>query len=136
MEQILLHFLGDYIIQNDNIGVRKKEKSLTGLYYCIFHCITYSLPFLLITNYKAIILIAICHFIIDRWNIVGYFIALKNNVWKEKPKGYEQFVQSELDVSNCGYKKERPQFMSIWLYIIQDNTFHVLFNYLIILYFK
>lgn len=121
MEQLLLHLFGDYILQNDNVGVRKKEKSFTGLFYCIYHCITYSLAFLLITNYKAVILIAIGHFLIDRWNFVGHFIGTKN------------FVK---DLSNFGYKKERPFAISIWLYIIQDNIFHLLWNYFIIFYFK
>lgn len=121
MEQLLLHLFGDFILQNDNVGVRKKEKTFTGLCYCIYHCITYSLAFLLITNYKAVILIAVGHFLIDRWNFVGHFIGLKN------------FVE---DLSNFGYKKERNFAITVWLYIIQDNIFHLLWNYFVIWYFK
>lgn len=118
MEQILLHLFGDYILQNDNVGLRKKEKSLTGLAYCIFHCITYSLPFFLITNWLGVLLIAIGHFVIDRWNLVGHFIKAKN------------FVKT---MDNFGYKPERPFAITIWLYIIQDNTVHVIWNYGVIL---
>lgn len=120
MEQLLLHLFGDFTIQNDNIALRKKEKSITGLLYCIFHCITYSIPFLLITNWKACVLIGLGHFLIDRWNIVGYFNMTKN------------FVKT---LDNFGYKSERPFAITIWLYIIQDNTFHLIWNYFIILYF-
>ncbi len=117
MEQILLHLFGDYIIQNDNTTLRKCEKSLTGFFYCLFHCVMYSLPFLLLTTWGGVILIAIGHFILDRWNVVPYFIALKN------------------DVSNFGFPKERPKWMTTWLYIIQDNIIHLIWNYLIILTF-
>jgi hypothetical protein len=121
MIQLLLHLFGDFIIQNDNVGVRKKEHSWVGFWYCLYHCITYALIFLLITNWKACIFIGIGHFIIDRWNIVGHFIQTKN------------FVKT---LENFGYKKERPFAVTVWLYIIQDNTFHLIWNYLIILYIK
>jgi len=114
MLQLILHLFGDFVIQNDNVGLRKKEKSLTGLVYCIFHCITYSIPFLLITNWKSCILIAIGHFLIDRWNFVGYFNKTKN------------FVKT---LENFGCKPERPFAITIWLYIITDNTFHLIWNY-------
>ncbi len=136
MEQLLLHFFGDYIIQNDHVGVRKKENSLTGLYYCLFHCITYSLPFLLIVSWEAVLLIGIGHFFLDRWNIVAYFTALKNNVYKKIPPGLEGIAEKKLDVSNLGYPIDRPKFMSIWLYIIHDNVLHVIWNYFIILTFS
>ena len=130
MEQLLLHLFGDYIIQNDNVGTRKKENSLTGLYYCLWHCITYALPFFLITNWLGVLLIAVTHFIIDRWYIVGYFIALKNNVYKNHPGG--AYYGHHLDVSNCGYKLDTPKYLSIWLYIVQDNTIHLIINFAII----
>ena len=123
MEQLILHLFGDYITQNDNVATRKKEKSLTGLLYCLFHCITYSLPFLLITSWIGVLLIGIGHFILDRWNVVSYVIALKNGLYKEK----------KLDISNFGFIKDRPIYITLWLYIIQDNVIHIIWNYLVIL---
>lgn len=119
MEQLLLHLFGDYILQNNTVGTRKKEKSMAGLLYCIFHCITYAIPFLLITNWKACLAIAVGHFLIDRWYVVSWFIGTKN---------------FETDGSNLGFPKETPPWMSTWLYIIQDNTLHLIWNYFIILY--
>lgn len=121
MEQLLLHLFGDFILQNDNVGLRKKERSLTGLLYCIYHCITYAIPFLLITDWMACILIGIGHFLVDRWNVVGHFIKTKN------------FVDG---VSNFGYKPERPFVVTVWLYIIQDNTIHLIWNYGVIWLFS
>ena len=119
MEQLLLHLFGDYLLQNDNVGLRKKEKSMTGLLYCIFHCTTYAIPFLLITTIYGAFLIGLGHFLIDRWNIVGRLIAKKN------------FVK---DLSNFGCKPERPFAITVWLYIIQDNTIHLIWNYFVIKY--
>ena len=121
MEQLLLHLLGDYIIQNDNVALNKKKKGFKNLMYCVFHCVTYALPFLLITNWFAVLLIAVTHFAIDRTNIVAHFLKLRNNV---------------PDISNFGFGKERPFALTIWLLIITDNTFHLLINFLIILYIK
>ena len=59
MIQLLLHLLGDFIIQNDNVGIRKKEKSLTGLFYCIYYCTTYFIPFLLIITFINILLLSV-----------------------------------------------------------------------------
>lgn len=120
MIQLLLHLFGDYILQNDNVGLRKKEKSLTGLIYCIFHCITYAIPFLLITSIYGIILIGVGHFLVDRWNLVGHFIKRKN------------FVKT---LENFGHKPERPFAVTVWLYIIQDNIIHLIWNYIVIWFF-
>lgn len=121
MIQLLLHLFGDFILQNDYVGTRKKEKSLTGRLYCIYHCITYALPFFLVTDWRGVILIGLGHFIIDRWMVVAHFIKLKN-------------FQPNID--NLGYTKETPKFMSTWLYIIQDNTIHLIWNFFIIYLLK
>lgn len=121
MEQLLLHLFGDYIVQNDIMATRKKEKSINGLLLCLLHCITYSLPFFLITNWKSVILIFVGHFILDRWNLLIPFIKSKNMVSFN---------------NNFGYKESTPFALSVWLYIIQDNTLHLIWNYLIIYLFK
>jgi hypothetical protein len=118
-EQLLAHLFGDFILQNDEVGLHKKDKNARGLFFCILHCVIYGLVFLLITNWLAALCIAIAHFIIDRWNIIGRFIQFKNGV---------------SDTSNFGYHKDRPMFMSACLYIIQDNTAHLIINYFIIKY--
>jgi hypothetical protein len=119
MEQLLLHLLGDYIIQNDHVALNKKKNTLKGWIYCIWHCLSYSLPFLLITNIYAVAAIAITHMAIDKTNIVSHFLKYKN------------FTK---DISNFGFIPERPFAISIWLNIYADNTIHLIGNYLIIKY--
>ena len=114
MEQLLLHLLGDFVIQNDWMALNKKKPSWLGHLACQIHCILYSLPFLLVGNLQQVFLIYLGHFIIDRWDFIGCFLAARNGVW---------------DVENFGFSHERPKFISVWLYIITDNTFHLIWNY-------
>lgn len=120
MEQLLLHLFGDFIVQNDYVALNKKKNTLKGWIYCLWHCITYALPFLLISNWKAVIGIGLTHFIIDKTNIVAHFLKLRNNV---------------KDISNFGFLPERPFAITIWLLIFTDNTFHLICNWLFIKYF-
>lgn len=121
MEQLLLHLFGDFIVQNDYVALNKKKNTLKGWIYCTWHCITYALPFIFLTNWYGVLLIALTHFIIDKTNIVVWFIAKKNFV---------------TDKSNFGYLPERPFAITIWLMIFADNTIHLIGNYLIILWLK
>lgn len=134
MEQLLLHLFGDFIVQNDHVALNKKKNTLKGWLYCTWHCITYALPFILITNWYAVIGIALTHFIIDKTNIVAYFLAFRNNV------KYTQCVCNgkrfwKYDISNFGFLPERPFAITIWLLIFTDNTLHLMCNYLLIYYF-
>jgi hypothetical protein len=121
MEQLLAHLIGDYYLQNDTIGVHKKDKDLKGLIYCLIHCILYIIPFyLLVTkNPHQLLLIMMSHFIIDRWNLIRDFLCIKNGV-KYK--------------NNFGCSKDRPFSITVWLFIIHDNIFHLVCNYFIIKY--
>lgn len=111
--QVLLHFIGDYIIQNHWMAVNKKVKGFKGFMACLIHCVTYSLPFLLIGSLPAVSVIFVSHFIIDRGNLVQWFIAAKNGTFS---------------ITNGGYPDGTPPFLSVWLVIIIDNIFHVCCN--------
>lgn len=115
MLQLIFHLIGDYIIQNDWMALNKKKRSLKGELACQIHCITYSLPFLFIGSWQAVLAIYISHYIIDRTNLVAWFIAYRNGVG---------------DIVNFGFSHERPFAISIWLFIITDNIFHIICNYL------
>ena len=119
MEQLILHGIGDYLFQTDYQALNKKKKGIVGFYACFCHCLTYSLPFLFIGNWKSVLAIFISHFIIDRTQIVAWLIAMKNG---------------EKTIENFGFNKEKPFAVSIWLYIITDNLIHIICNYLSIKY--
>jgi hypothetical protein len=136
MEQLILHGIGDFFVQTDNWALNKKKAGRYGLWCCFIHCLTYSLPFLFIGNWKAVSIIFITHFIIDRTRIIDYALAVKNNVRKEFTtwSGLKKPPSKQYDISNFGFSLSRPQFISIWLYIITDNLCHVICNYLALKY--
>lgn len=120
MSQILLHLLGDFVIQNDWMALNKKNPGVYGLLACLVHCTTYSIPFALITDWLGVLLIGLTHFLIDRYNLITVFLSLRNRC----------------DQSNFGFGVDRPIWLTVWLNIITDNTFHLFCNYAIIAYFS
>lgn len=120
MEQLILHLFGDYFLQNEKIAINKRKKAWKGFGYCLLHCLLYSIPFLLITNLFSVILIFVFHFILDRYSLLTHLIRLKN---------------FEKDTENFGYPKSTKRITASVLYTIQDNTFHLIINYFIILFF-
>lgn len=119
MLQLILHGIGDYFLQTDKQALGKKLKGWYGFRCCFIHCITYSLPFLFIGSWLAVVVIFATHFIIDRTNIVAWGLAYKNDI---------------RTIENFGYGLERPFAISIWLYIICDNLCHIICNYLALRY--
>ena len=135
MEQLIFHGIGDFYLQTDWQALNKKEKGWLGFYACLKHCTTYSLPFLFIGSWKAVLVIFVTHFIIDRTNLVSYCLAWKNHVKKTIVEFTENDVQVltgkyAYDISNFGYGLDRPFAITIWLYIISDNLLHIICNYL------
>lgn len=106
----ILHFVGDYLLQNDWMAQQKTK----DWFACTVHCVLYTLPFTFILwESPWIWLIFITHYFIDRYRLAQYWIRFVNWKW---------------DGNNFGYSDEKPQWMSVWLLIIVDNTFHIIFN--------
>ena len=118
MLQLICHLVGDYWFQTDQMALNKKEKTRKGLLLCILYCVLYSLPFLILVHWTGVIAIAIGHFVMDRYHWLDHLIAWKNRV---------------KDVDNFGFSPERPKMLALFLYIVHDNAFDLLWNYLIIL---
>jgi len=147
MVQLFCHLFGDYIFQSDWQALNKSKKSFP----CLIHCLCYTFPFILITqDWRALLCIFASHFVFDRWPfIIRRIIWFKNHF---NPKGeYPAFGycdstgyfddspyntnKPKLDVVEYGpFGKPRHFFITIWLYIITDNTFHLLCNYFAIKY--
>ena len=135
MLQLILHVFGDYFLQTDWQALNKKKPGFIGFWTCLKHCALYSTPFLLLGSWKAVLVIFITHFIIDRTNIVAYLLAIKNNVRKQQTaKMMPVSFPCTYDISNFGLGLDRPFAISIWIYIIVDNLFHIVCNYLALKY--
>lgn len=120
MLQLILHGIGDYFLQTDYQALNKKKKGWIGFRCCLIHCTTYSLPFFFIGSWKAVLIIFITHFIIDRTNLVAWLLAYKNGI---------------RTIENFGFGLDRPFAITIWLYIICDNLLHIICNYIALKYF-
>lgn len=118
MLQALCHLWGDYIFQNSWMANKKTLFTFEGWMACLIHCITYTLPFLLITTDPLkIFIIFSTHFVIDKFRLAKYFCQFKN--WQFTPTGFSQ---------------ETPAFIATWLLFIVDNIIHVTINYITINY--
>jgi hypothetical protein len=118
-DDFLCHVIGDYILQSDWVALNKSRRWDVAL----LHALLYSVPFVARTRSRgALATIAATHFAIDRWRLTRYLIWAKN--WLS-PRG-------NVPLSACdpvtGFPRERPPWMTFWLYVIIDNTVHVLIN--------
>ena len=144
MEQLLIHLFGDFVLQTDKQALNKKKNTYYGFRMCLTHCAIYTFPFILLTqSLTALVVIFSTHFVIDKTNIVAYFIAIKNGTrayYRSKvpillrSSKTEEDLSTYYDISNFGFNVERPFAISIWLMIITDNTIHLIINYFAIKY--
>ena len=158
MEALIAHLFGDYVLQSDWMANEKTKKNIAAL----AHVVTYTLPFVFITRvWRALLFIALTHFVIDRWRLAKYLVYMKNflaprntvalftgtvNV-KEWPSNV--FTDQNLRAweetrwwhlwSECqptGYHQSKPLWLTMWLLFIADNSMHLLCNHLALLWWK
>jgi hypothetical protein len=116
-DQLLVHALGDYVLQSDASATRKTSSS----FWAFVHVVTYTIPFLMLTTSPlALAVIFGTHFVIDRWRLARFVCWAKNAV------GGSYSPWSECTAT--GYHKDRPAWLAVWLMIITDNIMHVTIN--------
>lgn len=137
-DQLICHAVGDYILQSDWMANEKTKKSIAAL----AHVATYFLPFLFLTHsWKALAVIIVTHFIIDRFRLARYVCWAKNFLspptstipvtdHTETRKWWLPWKQC----NGTGYPNDKTQWMTVWLMIITDNLMHVLCNALALRY--
>lgn len=117
-DQIVAHFVGDYILQSHWMATEKTRGSVAA----IVHAVCYTIPFVLISqNIMALSIICGTHFLIDRFRLARYVVWLKNGPW--------------LPLTTTGYQDNVPAWLAVWLLIIVDNTIHVIINGVAIYYY-
>jgi len=150
MIQLLLHLLGDFILQSEPMAAGKRGSS----FWAGFHALVYALPFWLLgPSWAAWSLICGSHFVIDRWGLARRVIWAKNLGFGLWPKwlcrkigsgnaaGTEDGTQREdpwrnecerFAWRNCkatGYPKDLEPWLAATLLIVADNTLHLLVNW-------
>ena len=121
MNQLILHLVGDYLLQSGWMAANKAKCHLAAF----VHALVYSLPFLLLRpSLNAWLVILITHYFIDRYSLAKHVAKIKNYLapCKHWPRNG--------DLSHFGYCKRTPDFLAMWLLIITDNTLHLMINYL------
>lgn len=123
---LLAHLVGDYLLQDDVMAKRKTE----SWFWALAHAVTYTLPYLLITQSPAALaVICLTHAIIDRYRLAKHVIWLRNQIVPKDAR------YSWADAkANGGYSADKPAWMSTWLMIIVDNTIHLLINAAAVVY--
>jgi hypothetical protein len=137
-DQLLLHIVGDYVIQSDWMATEKTKRSLAAL----AHVVTYAIPFLLLTRSAAALAVIVgTHFVIDRWRLARYVCWTKNwlapakwclacDRWGGECHETHQVPRNPpwAECAGTGYSVDRPAWLATWLMIIVDNTMHVAIN--------
>lgn len=141
MEQLILHLIGDYILQSHWMACEKTKR----FWPAWIHACVYSLPFLLITRQHswAYWVILLSHFAMDRYRLARYVVWAKNRLgairsWRfghdvTALKIFDKYTvsQSMPPLAYCpyGYPPDVPDWLAAWLFIIADNTLHLTINY-------
>ena len=91
MNPFVAHVVGDFILQNEWMATRKKERSIA----CLVHILVYLTPFLVCQlKWWQIVLIGVQHFAQDRTNFILWWLRVWKRVhsdhWKELPLYVDQ----------------------------------------------
>jgi Protein of unknown function (DUF3307) len=118
----LAHLIGDYLLQTHHQALRKTSAWGPAL----AHAATYTAAHgaLVTRSPWRLAIIGGTHAVIDRYRLARYVTWAKNQLapepyrpgWEETPTGYQDTV---------------PEYLSVWLLIIADNTLHLLVNALV-----
>ena len=145
MLQLILHLVGDYLLQSDWMAENKTK----NWFPCFIHSILYTLPFFIICSIEACMVICITHYLIDRFRLVKYILRIKEIRWVHifkytepgRTKGFLRNYWENLKIfwrlphREFGYNSNtKPIWMWAWLLTIADNTLHLALNYLSIKY--
>ena len=133
--QILLHLVGDYVLQSDWMANEKTKRWLPAL----AHAVAYTVPFLLLTrSWEALAVIGLTHALIDRYRLARFVCWAKNFLSPPQrcvDRGGDEndthYGWPHLAWKNCsgtGYSKDRPPWLAVWLMIIADNVIHIAIN--------
>lgn len=116
MSEALAHLAGDYVVQTDWMAAEKLHRWDAAL----IHGTTYAACFLPITrNWKALAVIGGTHAVIDRYRLAKHVCWAKNQI---APKAFRPAHTA------TGYSADKPDWLSVWLLIIADNTMHLAVN--------
>lgn len=124
-DQIVLHLVGDYLTQSHWMAQNKTKNWWPAL----VHAMTYSLPFVLITQSAAALgIIFATHYLIDRYRLARFVVWLKNGPLVLERQWDGWWPTAVKPVTATGYPEDTPPWLAVWLLIFADNTLHLICN--------
>ena len=123
-DQIAAHLVGDYLIQSHWMATEKTKRTVAAA----AHAVSYGLPFLFLTqDERALGIIIVTHYLIDRYRLARFVVWLKNGSWRRL-----LFLETKAlgadPIGATGSPPGAPDWLAVWLLIIADNTIHLLIN--------
>lgn len=127
VDAILGHCVGDYLLQNQWMALGKSQPGKHGHLACTVHVFLYTVAIAVFTGVHTplfLLLVALPHWIVDRWSLAWYFIDWKNpvphtEIWERGPVCAQ--APPDLVQRNCW----KVAFAAP-VYIFNDNTVHAL----------
>lgn len=116
---VLAHLVGDYLLQSDWMALEKTKH----WWPAVAHGLVYGLPYVLVTQSPAALVVIVgTHVVIDHYRLARYLGWAKNLF---APARY-RYPWAECRAT--GYHSSRPDWLTVWLMFIADNTLHLLIN--------
>lgn len=113
--QLAAHMCGDYLFQSHAMALGKGRSSR----WALAHAVTYGVAFLPVTRDPvALAGVVGAHFVVDRWRLARFVVWAKNGA-----RG---------PVTATGYPAGTPDGLALGLFVVADNTIHVLLNALVL----
>lgn len=115
MGPLLAHLVGDYVLQSQPMADRKAGEWR----WALLHALIYTVPFLVLTqDPRALLVICATHAVIDHYRLAARWVAFYGTGTRVGGLWAKWNVSTE----------PVPPFLSVWLTIIVDNTFHLAIN--------
>lgn len=153
VEMLLLHALGDYVLQSEWMAYEKTRKTWVALTHGLFYSIGFVL--FLTPSWQAWAIIVGTHAVIDRFRLARYICYLKNFLAPPRtrmqveetsnPEGSFHVRRTKWktlkwwkpwkECAVTGYPDDTVPYLSLWLVIIVDNLLHVVINAYALKYF-
>lgn len=120
---VLGHFVGDYLFQNVLMMLNKSKtfdkskKGLDGIIWCTIHSLVYTAIvclFLWTINPWIVIAVFVSHWPIDRWSLAGKWMRLIGS----------------RNLGEVYFSKEIDAAFWVVVYVVTDNTMHILLVWL------
>ncbi len=139
---LLGHFVGDFVFQNDWMAKNKKEIGVA----CITHCTIYTSIILLFLYFGGItpsillfLYIYVSHYILDGTNLVSRWMKFYNiRSWDTNLPRTTRHINKAFSIDNVEWTKGMSASQIVntifgsFIYIVIDNTLHILMMYIII----